>query len=390
MKIICKIALLMLVLTSLLRGEIFACTTFCLKNRDEVLFGKNYDWMIGDGLVFVNKRGVEKSALVSGRETAARWVSKYGSVTFNQYGRDNPSGGMNEAGLAIELMWLEDTQYPKTDSRPVLDVLEWIQYELDTAASVAEVIKNAEAVRIASPVKLHYLVNDRQGNSATIEFLGGNLVAHTGDSLAVPALANDTYEKSLTYSRSVGPDKAKTESSFDRFTRAAGKTKDFAQKPKTEQEAVSYAFEILSNVAQKNSTQWSIVYDQKRARIHFRSMQSPSVKTIDTKSFDYTCGSAVRIFDVNSKDAGEVTAKFTDYTTRANRDLIERAFNGTPFLKSVPAASRDELAQFPEGFTCGGVQANRKPALATAQNGQPENGFFYNAVQYLGKLIGVV
>ena len=38
--------------------EALACTTFCLKNKGEVLFGKNYDWMVGDGLVFVNKRGV--------------------------------------------------------------------------------------------------------------------------------------------------------------------------------------------------------------------------------------------------------------------------------------------------------------------------------------------
>jgi len=312
MKIICRIALSFFVVVSLFNAEIFACTTFCLKNKGEVLFGKNYDWMIGDGMIFVNKRGVEKSAMVSGNETAARWVSKYGNVTFNQYGKDNPSGGMNEAGLVIELMWLEDTQYPKADARPVIDVLEWIQYQLDISANVEDVVKNSEAVRIASPVKLHYLVNDKAGNSATIEFLDGNLVAHTGEKLVVSTLTNDTYDKSLNYSKSVAPEKAKTESSFDRFTRAADKTKKFADKPKTEQESVNYAFEILSNVAQKKTTQWSIVYDQKRAKIHFRSMQSPIIKSIDAKSFDYSCGNAVKIFDVNAKESGYVRAKFTD------------------------------------------------------------------------------
>ncbi len=390
MKIICKIVFSFFVLTSLLTAETLACTTFCLKNKGEVLFGKNYDWMIGDGMIFVNKRGVEKSALVSGNETPARWTSKYGNVTFNQYGRDNPSGGMNEAGLVIELMWLDDTQYPKTDSRPVLDVLEWIQYHLDISASVEETVKNSDAVRIASPVKLHYLVSDKTGNSATVEFLGGKLVAHTGEKLAVPTLTNDTYEKSLNYSKSIAPEKAKTESSLDRFARAANKTKEFAQKPKTEAEAVNYAFEILANVAQKNSTQWSIVYDQIRAKIHFRSMQSADIKTIDAKSFDYSCGTAVKIFDVNSKETGDVTAKFADYTRRANRNLIERAFNGTPFLKSVPPASRDELAEFSESFSCEGVQANVKPRTTTAQVKQSEPGFIYNALQYIGKLIGVV
>ena len=390
MKIICKVALSILISASLLTAQVFACTTFCLKNGGEVLFGKNYDWMIGDGMIFVNKHGVEKSALVTGKETPARWVSKYGSVTFNQYGKDNPSGGMNEAGLVIELMWLDDTQYPAVDSRPVVDVLEWIQYQLDISANVAEVIKNSEAVRIASPVKLHYLVNDKAGNSATIEFLDGRLVAHTGENLSVSALANDTYEKSLNYLKSTAVEKTKSESSFDRFTRAAQKTKEFNQKPRTEAESVNYAFEILANVAQKNYTQWSIVYDQKRAKIHFRTMQSTSIKSIDTLAFDYTCGGAVKIFDVNSKAAGDVSGKFSDYTRRANRDLIERAFNGTPFLKSVPASSRDEMAAFADNFTCEGVQANRKPQMATAQNNQPERGFLYNALQYIGKLIGVV
>ena len=390
MRIICKIALSFIVLISIFSVQTLACTTFCLKNKGEVLFGKNYDWMIGDGMIFVNKRGVEKSAFASGNEAPARWVSKYGNVTFNQYGKDNPSGGMNEAGLVIELMWLDDTQYPKPDSRPAIDVLEWIQYQLDISANVQEVIKNTEAVRIASPVKLHYLINDKDGNSTTIEFLNGNLVAHTGEKLAVSTLTNDTYEKSLNYSKTVMPEKAKTESSLDRFTRAAQKTKEFGAKPKTEQEAVTYAFEILGNVAQKNSTQWSIVYDQKRAKIHFRSMQSPAIKSVDTKSFDYSCASAVKIFDVNAKESGDVTAKFADYTHKANRDLIEHSFNGTPFLKSVPAFSRDEMAEFPEKFSCEGVQANFKLRTTTAQNTQPEHGFLYNALQYIGKLIGIV
>jgi penicillin V acylase-like amidase (Ntn superfamily) len=223
---------------------------------------------------------------------------------------------------------------------------------LDNSATVSEVIENSEKIRIASDVKLHYLVNDKQGNSATIEFLNGELVAHMGEKLPFSALTNDTYEKSLNYKQTVSPEKAKSESSFDRFARAAGISKKFADKPKTEAEAVKYAFDILENVKQKNSTQWSIVYDQRRGKIHFRSMQSPFVKTVDTNGFDYACGTAVKFFDINSKTEGDVTAKFSDYTRAANRDLIERAFTGTPFLKSVPAIAKDMLAAYPENFAC--------------------------------------
>jgi penicillin V acylase-like amidase (Ntn superfamily) len=353
MKQICLAAISFLFIVCLLTDQSLACTTFCLKSNGEVLFGKNYDWMIGDGLVFVNKRGVQKVSTEDDSGNPAKWVSKYGNVTFNQYGRENPSGGMNEAGLVIELMWLQEAEYPKADARPTIDVLEWIQYQLDTSATIEEVIQNAEKVRIESDVRLHYLVNDKMGNTATIEFLKGKLVAHTGKNLAVSTLTNDTYEKSLTFSKAASIEKAGSDGSLDRFTRAAQKTEEFERQPKTAQEAVNYAFDILANVAQKGgSTQWSIVYDQKRGKIYFRTLQSPQIKNIDVRVFDYSCGVQVKLFDMNAKESGDVTAKFTDYTQKANRDLIERSFSGTDFLSKIPARIKNYLAAYPEEFAC--------------------------------------
>ena len=330
----------------------FACTTFCLKSNGEVLFGKNYDWMVGDALIFINKRGVEKSASPEGAATPARWVSKYGSVTFNQYGRENPSGGMNEAGLVVELMWHEEAQYPKADTRPIVGTLEWIQYQLDSSATVAELISNSQKIRIASEIPLHYLVSDKAGNTATIEFLHGELLAHVGKTLTVPALTNDSYHKSVKYALATPLENAKSTSSLDRFVRAAQGTAKFERQSKSQQEAVNYAFEILGNVAQPGYTQWSIVYDQKRGKIYFRTLQSPQIKIIDSGAFDYACTSAVKIFDANSKESGEVTTKFADYHRSANRNLIERSFNGTDFLRRVPASEKDAAASRPETFPC--------------------------------------
>lgn len=345
-----KTAALLLVFLIGLVAQTYACTTFCLKNKGEVLFGKNYDWMIGDGMIFVNKRGVSKEG--TDRTNAAKWVSKYGSVTFNQYGRENPSGGMNEAGLAIELMWLDGTQYPKAEGLPAVDVLEWIQYNLDNYASVDEVIRNGETTRIVSDVKLHYLVNDKEGNAATIEFLEGKFVAHTGNTLPVSTLTNDTYARSVDFAKKTDAAKAQGPGSLERFTRAAEKTRQFDKKALTEKEAVDYAFEILANVAQPGYTQWSIVYDQKRGRVYFRTMQSSQIKSIDARNFDYSCGSAVKMLDINAKESGDVTGIFKDYTQAANRDLIERSFRDTPFLKSVPASALNLLASYPEKFPC--------------------------------------
>ena len=143
-----KLACSVIALACLLLNQTFACTTFCLLSKGEVLFGRNYDWDIGDALIFVNKRGVAKTATIGDSDNSAKWVSKYGSVTFNQYGRENPTGGMNEMGLVVEQMWLDETEYPKADSRPTVGTQEWTQYLLDNSATTAEALKNAEGVRI--------------------------------------------------------------------------------------------------------------------------------------------------------------------------------------------------------------------------------------------------
>ena len=351
-----KLACSVFALLCLFLNQTFACTTFCLVGKGEVLFGRNYDWTIGDALVLANKRGVAKTATIIDSDNGAKWISKYGSVTFNQYGRENPTGGMNEMGLVVEQMWLSDTEYPKVDARPAVGSQEWIQYLLDNSATTSEAIKNAEGMRIESDVKVHYLINDKAGNTASVEFLKGTMAVHTGANLATPTLTNDTYDDSLNYAKHPDAAKANSNESLDRFTRAVKKTKDFDKRSLGDQQAVAFAFDVLSDVAQKNPTdtwtQWSIVYDQKRGRIYFRTLQSPQIKSVDTAVFDYACGSPLKMFDMNANESGDVTAKFTDYTRKANRDLIERSFNGTSFLKSVTAMERFYMASYPESFKC--------------------------------------
>jgi choloylglycine hydrolase len=348
---------IILVLPVLLPIDADACTTFCLSKNGEVLFGKNYDWNISHGMVFVNKRNVKKTALGdSGDEkNPVSWISKYGSVTFNQYGRENPSGGINEKGLVIELMWLSDAKYPAVDSRPALGTLEWIQYQLDNSASVEDVIRNSSAVRISSEIPLHYLVSDKTGNVVSIEFLDGKLVYHTGNTMPAKVLANDTYSSSLAhaekYKNSGGlQELPRSYHSLDRFARAAWMAKNF-ESAKIDS-SVRYAFSILAEVAQSESTQWSIVYDQKNMRVYFRTKDSPKIKSFDVSSFDFSCSTPVKMLDMNLDKEGDTTRSFSDYTRKANRDLIERSFNGTPFTASVPKEARDQYAAYPEQMTC--------------------------------------
>ena len=342
---------ILLVVTAVLSREAAACTTFCYADGGTLVFGRNYDWNIGDGLVLVNKRGVAKRAFTD--DTAAQWTSKYGSLTFNQYGREFPTGGMNEKGLVVELMWLDDTRYPDRDQRGALPTLQWIQYQLDNAATVADVIASDRAVRIANAgsAKIHFLVADAAGAVATVEFLDGRLVAHQGGDLPYPVLTNDTYDRSVRFARGAGTRSGKSpDGSLDRFARAAS-YRPSAGSPDV---AVRNAFAVLDDVAQGDHTKWSIVYDIGAKRVYFRTLAARKVRWIDAASLGFACHRGAAMLDINAPLSGDVSARLQPYDARANRALVDAAYAKTPFLAGEPASERDALARYPETTVCTG------------------------------------
>ena len=355
-------ALLGLVLLLLPVPEATACTTFCLKRGSRAVFGKNYDWGVGDGLVIVNKRGVAKTALLPPQERPARWVSRYGSLTFNQYGRELPNGGMNEAGLAVELMWLDETRYPAPDGRPALGGLEWIQYQLDNFATVDEVVKNAGRLRVLSDAKVHYLACDKTGSCAAVELLNGKPVVHSGAGLPARALANHTYEDSLRFfeenrERNRGAALQGT-SSLQRFARAAKRAEAYAAARSTPATAdpVRYAFETLDSVAQGSYTRWSIVYDLEAGRVHWRTRENRRVRSVTLSSFDLSCPAPVVVLGIDEGE-GDTARRFVRYTPEANRRLVASSVRQTDFLKGIRSPEAlleaiDETASHPESTSC--------------------------------------
>ena len=329
-----------------------ACSTFCFESGEGAVFGKNYDWHIGDGLVVVNKRGVAKVAMTE--EKAAQWTSRFGSVSFNQYGCEMPSGGMNEAGLIIELMWLDDTEYPAPDDRPTMGSLQWIQYQLDTSASIDDVVASDRDVRISRGTrgKIHFLVSDRSGEVASVEFIHGEMVVNRGAKMPAKVLTNSTYARSanaLGQYDGFGGDRPlpASKGSIDRFVTAAGMVNDYDGS-----NAVDYAFDVLQTVAQGNSTQWSIVYDVAGARIYFRTLESGRKRYIDVAALDFSCAQPMQVLDIDVDMAGNVTGRLTDYTESMNYDLMRRAFSGTPFLAHVPDDAIRGFAGYPAQMRC--------------------------------------
>jgi penicillin V acylase-like amidase (Ntn superfamily) len=314
------------ILAVLMATSGFTCTTVCLLEQGRALVAYNYDFHPSEGLVLVNKRGTRKQSRVEPQ--GASWTARHGSLTFNQFGRDNPTTGVNEQGLMVSLMWLDATGYPPPDHRPAVSILEWIQYHLDQHASVAEVVANAETVRPTSRIPIHYLFADASGDAAAIEFLDGKLVVHRGETLPVKALANSTYADSVAAfeaARRAG-EMPTSRSSLDRFVRAA-------MLASGDGDPMARGFAVLAAVARPGFTRWSIVYDLGAGDVYFKTDTNEAIRRVTVTGFDLSCRTPVQILDVTAPGSGDVTPAFVDYTRAANHALLEASYAKTPFLQ---------------------------------------------------------
>ena len=338
-----------------LSTNVYPCTTFCIKDNKNIIFGRNFDFSTGFGYVIINKRNVTKTALVFPPEKPITWTSKYGSITFNQIGRELPYGGMNEAGLVIEQMWLDKTKYPESDNRYGLSELQWIQYQLDNSITINDVIASDTLVRVSFQSQpIHFLLCDKQGDVATIEYINGKLVYHKGKDLPVTVLANNTYEESIDYTKKFiefgGNDTIpKTNKSLDRFVLAASMVKEFDESKSGD--IIDYSFNILDTVSQGEYTFWSIVYDIANMKIHYKTYGNRETRVISLEDFNFSCELPVLITDIEN-NIDSIEEDFIVYNTNLNRELIENTFSHVEFLKNVPPEARDAIARYPESLIC--------------------------------------
>ncbi len=305
-----------------------SCTSFCLRDNSYIVFGSNYDNDKPEGLVFVNKRGITKSGFMPGNTgQVARWTSKYACVTFTVTGYQLAWAGMNEKGLVMSTMALPETQNPKVDERPPLHSPHWMQYMLDNCSSVKEVIAADTQVRIFQTVD-HYLVADRTGDCAVIEFLDGRMVFHTGQDLPAAVLTNSTYSESVGFlEKGAAGVKVKDgikiiTSSLRRFKIAADRVKEF--KPAGVDHAVKYAFDTLDKVG-GTSTLWSIVFDTQDLTVYFRTQSQRPIKSLSLNDFDLSCQTPDMMIDINEKLEGNIAKKMQVYSSDKNFEFLKKA-----------------------------------------------------------------
>lgn len=299
-----------------------ACTRVVYVGPDgTVLTARSMDWKEDSrSNLWIFPRGMERSGEVGGNPLT--WTSRYGSVVTSAYDICS-TDGMNEAGLVANLLWLAESAYPEWDgSTPGLSIAAWVQYILDTCATVDEAVAEMESGRFevvsgmmpdgSRMATLHLSVSDAAGDSAIFEYVDGALSVHhspayrvmTNSPLFDRQLALDDYWQNiggLTFLPG-------TNRAADRFVRASFYVDALPQTADTRQ-AVAGIFSVIRNVSvplgisvpdQPNisSTRWRTVSDQKNRVYYFESTLYPNIFWVDMKDVDFSEGAPVRMLDL--------------------------------------------------------------------------------------------
>jgi choloylglycine hydrolase len=318
-----------------------ACTRVVYVGGEGVILtGRSMDWKYDIATnLWIFPRGMARQGEVG--PNSLRWTSKYGSVIASGYDIST-TDGLNEAGLAANVLWLGASRYPKFDgTRPGLSIAAWAQYVLDNFASVEEAVAalKAEPFVIVTDnlpgqerlTTLHLSISDATGDSAIVEYIDGRQVIHHDrrhkvmTNTPVPAL-----ERALSSyrTRNLGPaTPPKGNRSKDRFLRAAHQLSAVPRHEKPDP-AVESVLGVIRGVSipygvstpgepSSSSTRWRVVADHKRKLYVFESAVTKSLFRVDLTKIDFTAETGkVRKLDLGENQtrvySGDATAEFQD------------------------------------------------------------------------------
>ena len=258
------------------------------------MVAKNFDWSLAEGEMMIRPYKAKKKALASSKS----WVSKYGSVTFNQYGPDLPNGGMNTEGLLIEALILGATKHrvlTPVEEKDILNESEFIQYNLDNYNSVDEVIEHLPELNLKKHhVPIHYFTCDTSKQCAVIEFLNAEAKVYTDSTLELPILTNMAYEKVVgKYLRDM-PSTSESFSSYPRFKLLADyKVKDFSKLSMLKK---------LNAAKVTGTTVWQILYSPEEKSVDLLHVFSAHPVNVKLSEIDFRCQNDLKVLSLRDGD----------------------------------------------------------------------------------------
>jgi penicillin V acylase-like amidase (Ntn superfamily) len=325
-----------LIMTIAYSTALSACSAFLLRGKDHCVVGFNENWKTMPGMIVVNKRAVLKRNIswenltTDNLTSRKQWTSKYGSVTFNLLGYDFPCYGVNEKGLFLVELYLEETSKVVNPKQPNMFWAQWIQYQLDNYKTVKEVVDNLnKGPNIdwwPNAAGSHFFLTDAKGNATTIALLDGKYKVLTDKEMPMPLLCNNQYKKDFDKAKQFdflgGNEKFDYEKSGnwdDRYNRAYYMLQNY----KYDGKPVDYAWNILNSV---HAGEWQTVIDAKNMNLFFRSDLKKEIKKIDLTKLDFSKNSTVKYLDIHTDELGEVNQDFQPLTLSKNNEYVEKGF----------------------------------------------------------------
>jgi choloylglycine hydrolase len=280
----------------------------------------------------VYPRGLSRDGLQGGKGNSLKWTSKYGSVAVTAFGRAT-SDGMNEKGLAANMLYLGPTRYEARDeARPGMANVLWLQYFLDNFSTVKNALAAMKDFQIVSAKiagrewPIHLSLEDATGDSAVVEFVGGRMVVHHGRQYTV--MTNEpSFEEQLANLRKYKLFGGKLAMPGDvdplsRFVRACSYLKTLP-KPHNEREAVADIYGVARTIAVPHgavdtsgseaedswTTLWFSIADLTHKVFYFQSTSSPNSYWVEFRKLKLAPGSPIRAVDAYAPAlSGEISA----------------------------------------------------------------------------------
>jgi putative intracellular protease/amidase len=231
----------------------WACLLFAALGGADKFYGRNFDWVDSPALLLFN-HPTNGYASVSMVDLAyLEFGDKVDQLTELPLVERRalleapalPFDGMNERGLVVGMAAVPDGNVPPDPNKETIDSLQAIRKMLDQAATVDEAVAIMQRYNIewGNGPALHYLIADRSGRAALVEFYQGELRVIPTDK---PWHLATNFLRSAVAGNATGqcPRYDKID---QRLSTTEGKL--------TAQAAMS----LLGDVSQGN-TQWSIVY----------------------------------------------------------------------------------------------------------------------------------
>lgn len=336
------------------------CSLVGYQYQRHYLMALNYDFYFPQGLLIVAAAGAEKKSL---GQPQLRWTAIYGTVTLNQFGRELPTAGMNEAGLAGQILQQDNGPAYQTD-KPSLNELQWLQHALDTCSNIDDVIAMAQRISMKWEIyPVHYGFCDAQGQLAFLSFSQYGVRVHMPDGVTQPpVLTNTEYNLACDTWREdnfvANPRRNKSDYRFERLAASAP-----AADVDSYEEAKQHLLQRLHKVKveprwwsrwlfwlmpPRSFTVWTTLFEPQARRLEFFTLISPGKKNIllDASLFKRARQANGLVFDLNNPAQGDIGAYLKPYQRQHNARLIEIAYP----KNLLNAQERNALIEYPETF----------------------------------------